>query len=357
MNSDSPVVVGGVELIPEQVAESQPTRSFRSRSGSAVSVAELIRSAEQNPPEPILDGLLHVDDVLLIHGTEESYKSVFITQIGESIALGRPLLRFWKAQRQRRVGIINTEMHSSMLGMRLAAMFSASNRPPENLFFMSTESLKLWRRQDLGGKFEDISRWIADHGVEVLMVDTANDFFRGEENPSDERAVGEFFDRMRNLPVEGRVLVRHDRKKKDVDKDSHSNELIRGSAEWKEDPEAILYLGRRDKRTHEVCLDVGKLRYGTKPEPFELWFDASVFRLTPLPPVITVLEAGRKTRQELVQECSDRFGIEERFTSESLRVLRSFLREDHEGHNVAYELDPAKCAEAEWAVFLTSPGH
>jgi len=242
-----------------------------------------------------------------------------------------------------------------MLGKRLAAMFRPPAPPPENLLFMSPESMKLWRRQEPGGKFDAIHRWIADHGIEVLMIDTANDFFRGNENPSDEGSVGAIFDRLRGLPVEARVVVRHDRKKKEIDAESHSNELIRGSAEWKEDPEAILYLGRRDKRTHEVRLDVGKLRYGTKPGPFELWFDAGTFRLTPLPPVIAVLEQGRRTRQEIIAECSRRFGIEERLASEMISTLRNVLREDRQGHSETFELDPERCAATEWAGFLTSP--
>jgi hypothetical protein len=354
MSKDSPVLVGAVEPVPDEVTESRPNRFLRYGAGSAVSVADLIRSAEENPPEPILDGLLYVNDVLLIHGTEESYKSVFITQLGVSIASGVPLLRYWRARGQRRVGIINTEMHPSMLGKRLAGMF-ASTPAPDNLCFMSTETLKLWRRQDLKFKFETMYKWIAEHSIEVLMIDTANDFFRGEQNPNDEGSVGEFFDRLRELPVHARVLVRHDRKKKDIDAESHSNELIRGSAEWKEDPEAILYLGRSDKRTNEVRLDVGKLRYGSKPGPFELWFDATTFQLTPLPPVIAVLEQGRRTRQEIIAECSTRFGIEERSATEMISALRNVLREDRQGHNVTFELDPERCAATEWAGFLTSP--
>jgi hypothetical protein len=188
------------------------------------------------------------------------------------------------------------------------------------------------------------------------MIDTANDFFRGQENPSDERSVGEFFDLLRNLSPSASVLVRHDRKKKDIDAESHSNELIRGSAEWKEDPEAILSIRRTDKRTNEVEVDVGKLRYGVKPQPTQAWFDSDCFRLTPLPPVIAVLESGLKVRQQIVEECQRRFGVQERLVAMMLDAARPYLKEGRQGHNATFELDGAASAEAPWSSFLTYPG-
>jgi hypothetical protein len=195
-----------------------------------------------------------------------------------------------------------------------------------------------------------------DESLEVLMIDTANDFFRGQENPSDERSVGEFFDLLRNLSPSATVLVRHDRKKKDIDADSHSNELIRGSAEWKEDPETILSIRRTDKRTNEVEIEVGKLRYGVKPPLIQAWFDSDCFRLTPLPPVVAILEAGLKTRHQILTECKRRFGVEERLAAAMLGNERAYLNEARQGHNATFELDPATSVEAPWSSFLTCPG-
>ena len=208
------------------------------------------------------------------------------------------------------MGIIETEMHPASMGERLNRMFPDGNAP-EHVYFMSEDLLRKWRREDLAGKFRVIEDWVRQEDIQVLMIDTANDFFRGFDSPSEERSVGAFFDKLRGLDLEGRLIVRHDRKRKEVDDSSHSNELIRGSAEWKEDPEAIIYLKRIDKRTHEVRMEVGKLRYGVKPEPINLSFDAATFRLEPLPPIIAVLEDGPKTRQQLVSE-SERFGLSER---------------------------------------------
>jgi hypothetical protein len=286
-----------------------------------------------------------------LHGTEENFKSVFVLQLAESISMARPLLRRWEVPSKRRVGVVETEMHPAGLGERLGKMFAEGGVPREMLF-LSKEAIGEWRGLNLRDKFEMLEAWIAKYGIEVLIVDTANDFFRGRDNPSDERVVGEFFDRIRNLHIKARILVRHDRKKKEHDGLAHSNELIRGSARWKEDPETILYLKRKDKRTHEVHMEVGKLRYGRKPEPLALWFDALDFRLTPLPPVIAVLEKGSLSRQQILVDCDERFGIRSRKGDDLVVEERDFLIESQEGHQRILKIDPERAKEAPWYSFL-----
>src|SRR5436305_1252307 len=140
---------------------------------SAQTVAQLIDFAKANPTQPIVKGLLYVGNIMLIHAPEESFKTMFVTQLAANIAAREP-------------------------------------------------------------------------------------------------------------------FVRHDHKPKAEDQMSgNTNDRIRGSSEWKEDPETILFLDRRDRRVGKIVLEVGKLRYGVKPPPIELWFDQRSFRLDPLPPVIS----------------------------------------------------------------------
>jgi AAA domain len=324
-------------------------------SSDSSSAADLIRLAQENPPEPIIEGLLFKRDLLVLHGKEESYKSILVVQIAESIATGRPLLRAWNIPYSRRVGIIETEMHPTMIGTRLAAMFPSGDVPP-HLLFMSESKLKQWRRAHLPDKVAIIADWVRTEAIDVLMIDTANDFFRGEHNPSDERHVGELFDQLRNLSLDAIILVRHDHKRRDGDNEEHTNELIRGSAEWKEDPEAILHIARQDKRTNEAKLEVGKLRYCSKPEPIPVWFDAGCFRLTPLPPIVAVLSNGPKSRQDLVAECRERFGVEDRLVGGMLSEQEPYLLRRQDGHNAIFEIAPDRFLEAPWATFLTAPG-
>src|SRR5580692_7779546 len=99
------------------------------------SARDLMRYAREHPPESIMQGLLNKGDILLLHGSEESFKSMLVLQIAECIANGTPLLRYWKVPRKWRVGVIETEIHEVMLGERLAKMFPKGN-PPENLCIM-----------------------------------------------------------------------------------------------------------------------------------------------------------------------------------------------------------------------------
>jgi AAA domain len=335
-------VLGEVNLATQSVGLPYPQRLNR----ETWTVSDLIGLAKTSPPKPIIEGLLNEGDILLLHGTEESFKSVMIVQCAESIAMGTRFLRKWPVRGQRRVGVIETEMHEVMMGERLTRMFSGTNHP-EHMYFMSEELLIKWRRQDLDGKFQLIKEWVKQEDIEVLIIDTANDFFRGLDSPSEERVVGKFFDELRRLQLKGRIIVRHDRKRREVDDSSHSNELIRGSSEWKEDPEAIIHLKRIDKRTNEVQFEVGKLRYGVKPEPCNLWFDARCFRLVPLPPVIAVLEAGVKTREELLTECKQ-FGLAERSIDAQISQNKQYLKEQNRGHQKTLEIDPTACRSADW---------
>jgi AAA domain len=320
---------------------------------SSWSARELIRHAKEHPPEPIIKGLLNKGDILLLHGSEESFKSIFVLQMAESLSVGSDLLRYWKVPNRCRVGVIETEMHQVMMGERLARMFPAAD-PPENLQFMGESALRDWRRLGLRPKFEFIQTWIREKCIDVLMIDTANDFFRGSENPSDERCVGQFFDELRNLQVGARMIVRHDRKRNpELDGQGCSSERIRGSAEWKEDPEAIIAVERKDRRTHEVSLEVGKLRYGMKPEPFSLWFDAKTFRLTPLSPVVEILsDYGAHSRQSIVAECQERFGLGERKVAEMIDAERAFLEETMQGHSKAYAINLNGVEQAPWCRFI-----
>jgi RecA-family ATPase len=342
----------GLKTLPSQ-ASWLPAYScgFSAAALETLSAADLIQKAQEHPPQPIIEGIINIGDILLVHGLEESFKSVFILQVAECIAKGQPLFSFFPVPHVKRVGIIETEIHEAMLGDRLAKMSSAGH-PPENMCFLSANTMRGWRRLDMRSKFEFIKRWIDQQRISVLVIDIATDFFRGDDNPSDERHAGGFFDETRNMGLEGCILVRHDRKRRESDKDNHPNEQIRGSAEWKEDPEAIVALTRVDKRTHQVIFDVGKMRYGSKPDPIDLWFDAGEFRLTALPPVIALLLTGAKTRAELGSAFQDRFNVQERLTDTMIGEQSGYLLHGQRGHERTWELNLDNIHDAQWAKFL-----
>jgi hypothetical protein len=105
------------------------------------SARELIVLAKKQPAQPIIKGLINAGDILLLHGTEESFKSVFVVQCAEAIASDRPFLRSWSMHGTRRVGIIETEMHPAGMGERLSEMFS-DGKAPEHMYLMGETLLK-----------------------------------------------------------------------------------------------------------------------------------------------------------------------------------------------------------------------
>lgn len=237
-----------------------------------------------------------------------------------------------------------------MMGQRLKKMFPNA-AAPEHIYFMNDDLLNKWRREDMNGKFSVIEDWIGETGIQVLFTDTANDFFRGGDSTSEEAVVGGFFDKLRGLKFDGRILVRHNRKRRDGEEALNPNEMIRGSGEWKEDPEVIIHLDRVDRRTHEVELAVGKLRYGAKPDPCKLWFDSDCFRLTPLPPVVAALECGLMTRQALIAAC-ERLGLKDRKVDEHLATMKGYLSETKLGHEKAFSIDAIGSKGANWFSLL-----
>lgn len=315
-------------------------------SNTTYTAADLIRFAKENPPEPIIAGILNKGDILLVHGAEASFKTFFILELAFSLATGAPFLRQWPVTKPLKVGVVETEIHPGMLGQRLGRMVDG-HEVPEHLRFLNDDGLHQFRNhRGLGQKVGYLKQWVIEQSIEVLLIDTANDFFRQSDDPNAEKSVGEFFDQIRNLRLPAVGLVRHNKKKRDNgfggDCD-HDNDQIRGSAEWKEDPEAIISLRRKDRRTNEVEMDIGKLRYGQPPEkPIPLWLDADHFRLLPIPPVLAVLENGPCSRQELLEQCSRRFGMSARTVDEKIGEIKPYLRENQQGHQKIFDLDHEK---------------
>ena len=301
------------------------------------SLQSLIANARTNPPEPLIDGLLRAGSVLLLHGVEESFKSVFMTQLGEALATGTPFLGQWPAPVARRVGLVATELDPIAFGERLSLMFPVA--PPPDTFVVFN-ALKLFRAYaTTASRTRFIGEWALEQALDVLLIDVANDLVRGKAgNPNDEVQVAEMFEQLRSLELPLIGLVRHDRKQNPQGLILHSNEQIRGSGEWKEDPEVILALSRPDKRTHEVTLSVGKMRYGTKPDNLALWFDAGTCRLTARPPILAVLEAGPLSRSDLLTQCHQRFSLGQRRADELIKGLLPALIVTQSGHQKQYAL-------------------
>lgn len=295
------------------------------------SIGTLIKLAKETKIPWLIGDLWQEGGIAIIHSLEEEFKSVCAYQIAEAIAAGTPLLRVWSVPQARRVGIFETEMDDLEVGRRLGTMY-ANEGWPTGLVVSDSGLLKSFRTYEtLKDRMRCLEGWLVSNQLEILIWDTVNSAL-AVGDPNSEASVSRFFDQLSLLPLKGTLLVRHDVKPSRDTTQRASNQKVRGSNRLVEDASLVIHLARQDKASHKVRLEVGKLRNAPKPDPLELWFDASTFRLTPLPPVAAILESGSLTREELVKQAVSRFGIKARAVDEHCRELQSCLGKSQDGH-------------------------
>jgi hypothetical protein len=345
------VVASLVETPPETPEEAhEPAPGYRP-SG----IADLIHRARHSPPKPIVAGLLNEKEIAGLHGAPEVFKTIFTLQLAECLATGKPFLGVWQVPKPRTVYFLETEMHETALGSRLVKMY-ANETPPERIYFADEAQLKQFHRAtNLQEKFALFREWLREAKADVVVLDTANPFFRGKESPNDETIAGAFFDLLTDLPAKAKLFVRHNHKPRMDDSGGDAAMRIRGSGQFSDVPDLLIELGRKDKRTNEATLSVSKYRHGSKPDDLTLWLDAGTLRLISVPPVIHLLLSGPLTRRQLLASLDTRFGIKQRKADELIREQQPYVVEHMGGHERLFDLDWKAAQEADWHSRLESP--
>lgn len=314
-------------------------------------VADLIKIAQTAPPRPIIKGLLNESEIAGLHGAPEVFKTIFSLQLAEALASGTSMLGVWRVPEPQNVYFFETEMSVSSLGGRLANMFSGRT-PPAGLHFADEARLRKFRKVvELKSKFDLLREWVAEVQADVLILDTANPFFRGKESPNDETTAGAFFDLLEAMPASVKFFVRHNHKPRVDDLGGGDPATkIRGSGQFGDVPDLLLELRRMDKRTNEATLAITKFRHGAKPDDLRLWLDAGELRLISVPPVIHLLQAGKHSRPELIAGLEGRFGVNQRKADDLIKEQQHYLVEHKDGHKRVFEIDwdAAKQAKADW---------
>jgi hypothetical protein len=313
-----------------------------------LSLAELIHEAETNPPQPILEGLIHENDIVGLHGSQEAFKTMWCLQLAEALATGDWFLGAWKADRPHNVFFLETEMSVTALGKRACQMYG--QRVPPGLFFATEKELKQFRRApDLAAKMNMLAGWLARYraaGIEidVVIVDTANPLFRGKQSPNDETTAGEFFDRLANLPGKLKLYVRHNRKRRgdnggeDLDEDAQSQ---RGSGQFADVPDLLMQMKRSDKRIDCAEVEVTKFRHGSKPPEFQLCFDRVDYRLIPYPKLIHLLRQDTRSREELIAGLKTHFNMGHNSAEVNLKsaTQSEMIIETQRGHQKLFSVN------------------
>jgi hypothetical protein len=313
-------------------------------------IQELIEESRKNPPRPVIDELVCEHETAGLHGAPAVFKTFYYLQLADAIATGTPFLGTWKVSKPHAVFFFETEMTPEALGQRLSKIYDGLP-VPKGISFANQAQLRAFKRSPtLEKKFAVLDALVRDAGSEVLMVDTANPFFRGKESPNDETSVGAFFDWLECSPAHTRFFSRHNRKQRRTDLLSVESaaERIRGSGQWADVPDMLMELRRCDGRHFSAILSITKYRHGGAGKDVKLWFDAGSYRLVSVPPVVHLLGSGPHTRAELLEGLSKRFGVEQRAGDEQIKTEQVYLKEYLRGHSKVYELDHETAPQAEW---------
>jgi len=366
----STLVVPGLENLTQAERENLATNpKFREVVGAGLpatehgmGIADMIWQARVRPPKPVISGLLNEQEIAGLHGAPEVFKTIFTLQLAESLATGKPFLGVWRVPRRRRVYFFETEMSAAALGDRLGKMY-VGQAPPSGVYFAEEARLKAFRRAtDLQQKFGLLKEWVKEVKADVLVLDTANPFFRGKQSPNDETTAGAFFDLLADLPARAKLFVRHNHKPRIDDSSGDAATKIRGSGQFGDVPDLLLELRRADKRTNEAILSVSKYRHGSKPDDLTLWLDTSTLRLVSVPPVIHLLQDGPLTRAQLLADFM-RFEVKQRTADQLIRneLVKPenepiCLTEKMRGHERVYEIDWEAAKIADWYSRIETAG-
>ena len=288
----------------------------RADTSAPSTVAALIEQARKNPVQWIIPGVLLEGGVHILHGREESFKTMLTMQMHEALSVGGNFLTR-HVQGGLRTGIVELETKPLLFGNRLAQFFRGDVPPievlPENL-----------RRDVLNGRQAKdrigvIGDWATRLDLQLVSIDSAVKLFPANCDLSRPEQASEVFNQLQRLPT--LWMLAHDRKSQPGEDRGVGNDEIVGSGRFAQDPDVVHQMVRLDGRAPRVIFNWGKVRDGEKHDPVELWFDRTDFRLYPIHPYIHLLRSGPKLEAEIVTEAETRYGWKARRAREYIASL------------------------------------
>ena len=298
-------------------------------------VASLISEARQNPLRWLIPGVLIEGGQHILHGKEESFKTMLTLQLHEVLAvggefLGRPV------QGGVRTGIVQLETKPRIFGGRLATFFKSD--PPPIHVFPPDKRMMLLNAKEPRARIAQIVDWAKRLDLQLVSIDSAVKLFPPNCDLSKPEHASDVFNQLQFLPTSW--MLAHDRKSQNGENGPVGNDEIVGSGRFAQDPDIVYQMVRNDKREPRVEFNWGKVRDGEKHGSVELWFDKVDFRLHPIHPYIHLLRSGPKPEQEIVAEALARFSWKERTAREHIATLKKLtdangklaVTEAQEGH-------------------------
>ena len=252
-------------------------------------VREIIEWSESHPHRWFIEDFIVEDAIHVLHGLEESFKTMLMLQLHEVLAKGGEFL-LREVKGGLRTGIAELEMKMQVSGSRFRNFWPTGDAPEIYVLPESARRDVLTHNRALD-RIKVISNWANDKGLDFLSIDSLAKLFPPGHDPSRQDLASDVFSQIQLLPTT--LILAHDRKPSHDPKSltSTGNAEIVGSGRMSQEPDVVHQVIRVDKRAPVVKFDCGKMREGEKPEPLELYFDRVDFRLYPVHPFLHLLPA------------------------------------------------------------------
>jgi hypothetical protein len=281
-------------------------------------VRELIEWSKSHPLRWFVEDFMLEQAVHILHGLEESFKTMLMLQLHEALTKGGQFL-LSDVKGGLRTGIAELEMKMQLSGSRFRNFWPDGDAPE---IYVLPESA---RREVLTGKtgldrIKVISDWANEKELDFVSIDSLAKLFPPGHDASRQDLASDIFSHIQLLPTT--LILAHDRKPSHEAKGvaRTGNAEIVGSGRMSQEPDVVHQVIRPDKRAPVVQLECGKMREGVKPESIELCFDKVDFRLYPVHPLLHLLPA---TEPHLIKEAERRYGWKERRARDYIRSLKS----------------------------------
>jgi hypothetical protein len=280
-------------------------------------VREFIRWSKENPIKWFVEDLILEKGIHLLHGLEESFKTMLMLQLHEALTEGGEFLR-WRTQGGLRTGIAELEMKQELSGRRFLHVWPGE-KVPEIFVLPERGRRRVLTEKNAADRIRVIVDWAGENELDFVSIDSLAKLFPPGNDVSRQDLASDVFSQLQLLPTT--LVLAHDRKPSHDAKPvgSNGNAEIVGSGRMSQEPDVVLQVTRPDRRAPVVTLDCGKMREGFKSPPIELYFDTVDFRLHAVHPFLHLLPASRA---QLIEQAARRFRWKTRQCDEYIRQLK-----------------------------------
>jgi KaiC/GvpD/RAD55 family RecA-like ATPase len=259
--------------------------------GVFIGTVEEFMAADITKAEPLVDPLVFRGGFSAVGGVKGSHKSFFVTQLGLSLASGKPEFLNCPVLKPAKVVLVQQEISVGFLKERLERIKRGERYDTSGRFIPITttgKQLKLLKDTDL----DQIKRWLEKYEPDLLILDPISSFYDIEENASREMSrIRDVLNRLKSVHNLALLVTHHFSSKRNPNDPLAPTEVggwFRGHSCLSDAADVLICLhrlpGQRENqglsKNYEDYNQVQvQLRNGQWPERFSIEFDEDTFLL------------------------------------------------------------------------------